>query len=121
MSQLPVLLMNLNFDTTDEGLREAFAKQVKDAGDFSIAVWKDADNQKSRGFAVATVPDDKVEAFVSQAEGIKVDGREVRLLSGVEVFSVVGPFMQRNREECPPGVDDALRALAQRVRAAQQG
>lgn len=64
---------NLSYDTTDDGLRQAFAVYGPVA---SASVIRDRDTGRSRGFGfVEMTQDDEAEAAISALHGSQLDGR----------------------------------------------
>ena len=67
----------LSWDTTDEGLRNAFAK----FGEVSeVAVIKDRDTGRSRGFGFVTMVDEAAtKTAMSSLNGTDLDGRTIKV------------------------------------------
>ena len=67
----------LSWDTTDESLRSAFAKY----GEVSeVAVIKDRDTGRSRGFGFVTMVDEAgTKAAMSSLDGTDLDGRTIKV------------------------------------------
>lgn len=68
---------SLSWDTTDDGLRNAFAThgEVTD-----VAVIKDRDTGRSRGFGFVTMADDtEAKAAMAALDGTDLDGRTIKV------------------------------------------
>ena len=67
----------LSWDTTDESLRSAFSKH----GEVSeVAVIKDRDSGRSRGFGFVTMVDEAgTKAAMSALNGTDLDGRTIKV------------------------------------------
>ncbi len=67
---------NMNFDTTEDGLREAFGAfgTVED-----VAVITDRDTGRPRGFAFVTMPDNDAQAAIDGLNGRELDGRTLNV------------------------------------------
>jgi len=67
---------NMNFDTTEDGLREAFGAYgtVED-----VAVITDRETGRPRGFAFITMPDDDARAAMEGLNGKELDGRTLNV------------------------------------------
>jgi len=74
---MKIYVGNLNFDTTDGGLRDAFGQ----FGDIDeVAVITDRDTGRSRGFAFITMPDDgQAQAAIDGMNGTELDGRTLNV------------------------------------------
>ena len=68
---------NINFDTTEDTLRNAFAAH----GDVDeVAVITDRDTGRPRGFAFVTMPDDNAaRAAIEALNGTELDGRSLNV------------------------------------------
>ena len=68
---------NISFDTSEEGLRNAFAE----FGDVEeVAVITDRDTGRPRGFAFVTMPDDNAaKAAIDGLNGKDLDGRALNV------------------------------------------
>jgi RNA recognition motif-containing protein len=68
---------NINFDTTEDTLREAFSAH----GDVEeVAVITDRDTGRPRGFAFVTMPDDNAARSAIEAlNGKELDGRSLNV------------------------------------------
>ena len=68
---------SLSWDTTDEGLREAFAQ----FGEITEAkVITDRDSGRSRGFGFVTFSDDEAaDKAIAAMNGFQLDGRPIRV------------------------------------------
>jgi cold-inducible RNA-binding protein len=75
----------LSWDTTDEGLRSAFAKH----GEVSeVAVIMDRDTGRSRGFGFVTMGDEAgCQAAMSALDGTELDGRSIKVNEAKEKSS----------------------------------
>jgi len=67
---------NMNFDTTEDGLRDAFAAfgTVED-----VAVIADRDTGRPRGFAFVTMADSDARAAIDGLNGRELDGRTLNV------------------------------------------
>ena len=75
----------LSWDTTDESLRKAFSVH----GEVSeVAVIKDRDTGRSRGFGFVTMADqDGCKAAMSALDGTELDGRSIKVNEAKEKSS----------------------------------
>jgi len=74
---MKIYVGNMNFDTNEATLREAFGEfgQVEE-----VAVITDRDTGRPRGFAFITMPDDgEGQAAIDALEGHEVDGRTLKV------------------------------------------
>ena len=74
---MKIYVGNLNYTTTEDALREAFAQhgQVDE-----VAVVTDRDTGRPRGFAFVTMPDStQGQAAIAGLNGAKVDGRTLNV------------------------------------------
>lgn len=67
---------NLSFDTTEDGLREAFAEHGEVA---SARIITDRETGRSRGFAFVEIDDESAEAAIEAMNGTELDGRPLRV------------------------------------------
>jgi RNA recognition motif-containing protein len=68
---------NLNYDTTERTLREAFAVHGEVA---SVKVVTDRGTGRSRGFAfIEMATDGQVQAAISAMNGVTLDGRQLKV------------------------------------------
>ena len=75
----------LSWDTTDESLRSAFAKHGEVT---EVAVIKDRDTGRSRGFGFVTMADDDgCKAAMSALDGTELDGRSIKVNEAKEKSS----------------------------------
>ena len=74
---MKIYVGNLSFDTSEGGLRDAFAQH----GDVEeVAIITDRDTGRSRGFAFVTMPDDgQARAAIEAVNGTEVDGRTLNV------------------------------------------
>ncbi len=75
----------LSWDTTDESLRNAFEKYGEVT---EVAVIKDRDTGRSRGFGFVTMDsDDGCKAAMSALDGTELDGRSIKVNEAKEKSS----------------------------------
>jgi len=68
---------SLSWDTTDESLRKAFEKHGEVT---EVAVIRDRDTGRSRGFGFVTMADeDGFKAAMSNLDGTELDGRTIKV------------------------------------------
>ena len=81
---MKIYVGNLNFDTTETALRDAFGQH----GDVEeVAIITDRDTGRSRGFAFVTMPDDgQAQAAIDALNGTEVDFDD-KLVGGGFVFN----------------------------------
>lgn len=74
---MKIYVGNLNFSTTEDGLREAFAAH----GDVEeAAIVTDRDTGRPRGFGFVTMPDDgQARAAIEALNGQELDGRPLNV------------------------------------------
>ena len=72
---------NLAFSTTDEGLREAFAKHGTVE---SVSVITDRETGRSRGFGFVEMDDSGADAALQAMNGTDLDGRTLRVNEAYE-------------------------------------
>lgn len=74
---MKIYVGNINFDTDEESLRQAFSAH----GDVEeVAVITDRDTGRSRGFAFVTMPDDAAaRAAIEGLNGKELDGRTLNV------------------------------------------
>jgi RNA recognition motif-containing protein len=67
---------NINFQTNEDTLREAFSEfgEVQE-----VAVIADRDTGRPRGFAFVTMPDDVARAAIEGMNGKELDGRTLNV------------------------------------------
>ena len=69
---------NLSYDTTEDGLRDAFASNGRTVTDVHVAV--DRDTGRPRGFAfVEMSTDEEARAAIEEMDGTNLDGRPLRV------------------------------------------
>jgi hypothetical protein len=107
--ELPVLVTNLSFETTQATLESALGG----SGHVFLAV--DQETSKSRGFALVLLAESQIDAFVTKYEGATIDSRKIRLNPMAAASAVVGMWISNTPDECPERVRAALRAQAQRL------
>lgn len=73
---MKIYVGNLNFDTNEEALRNAFAEygEVEE-----VAVITDRDTGRPRGFAFVTMPDNAARAAIDGLNGKELDGRTINV------------------------------------------
>ena len=73
---LKIFVGNMSFDTSEDGLRAAFAAHgnVED-----VAVITDRDTGRPRGFAFITLPDEAGRAAIEALNGSDLDGRALNV------------------------------------------
>jgi cold-inducible RNA-binding protein len=73
---LKIFVGNMSFDTSEDGLRAAFAAHgnVED-----VAVITDRDTGRPRGFAFITMPDEAGRAAIEALNGSDLDGRALNV------------------------------------------
>jgi len=71
-TQMKIYVGNMNFNTDEDALRDAFAAHgaVDD-----VAIITDRDTGRPRGFAFVTMPDDAARAAIEALNGQELDGR----------------------------------------------
>ena len=72
-----IFVGNLNFSTTEDELRDAFAQ----FGEVSSArIIQDRETQRSRGFGFVEMPDDNdAQVAIRELDGTSLDGRDLRI------------------------------------------
>lgn len=72
-----IFVGNLNFTTTEDELRDAFAQY----GEVSSArIIQDRETQRSRGFGFVEMPDDNdAQEAIRQLDGTQMAGRDLRV------------------------------------------
>jgi len=73
---LKIFVGNMSFDTSEDGLRAAFAAHgnVED-----VAVITDRDTGRPRGFAFVTMPDSAARDAIEALNGTDLDGRTLNV------------------------------------------
>ncbi|HCA39756.1 MAG TPA: hypothetical protein DEO92_08780, partial [Phycisphaerales bacterium] len=76
VSGLKIFVGNMSFDTTEDGLRAAFAAHgnVED-----VAVITDRDTGRPRGFGFVTMPDSAARDAIEALNGTDLDGRTLNV------------------------------------------
>ena len=74
---MKIYVGNLSYNTTEEGLRSAFAEY---GAVEEVAVITDRDTGRSRGFGFVTMPnDEEANAAIAALNGTDLDGRAVKV------------------------------------------
>jgi len=69
---------NLNFSTTEDGLRAAFSEDGRNVKEIAIPI--DRETGRPRGFAFVTMGnDDEAQAAITAMDGQDLDGRNLRV------------------------------------------
>lgn len=67
---------NISFDTTEDGLREAFEAHGEVT---SARIITDRETGRSRGFGFVEIDDNSAEAAIEAMNGAELDGRPLRV------------------------------------------
>ena len=73
---LKIYVGNLNFDTSEDALRDTFASH----GDVEeVVIVTDRDTGRPRGFGFVTMPDDAARSAIEALNGTELDGRTLNV------------------------------------------